>query len=85
VLKFEFQIDKSGPRPTVREAMAFEPSSHDKVWIKFQHDFQTGTFVATAPKYPSLKVSGKNFEDCCVQFQKAYSAMISDQKKQNGK
>lgn len=84
MLKFEFSIDKSGPKPTVREAMAFDPSSRERIWIKFEHEITTGSFRATSPKFPTLKVSGKNFEDCLTQFQKAYELLISPSQPPSG-
>ena len=76
MLKFEFQIDKSGPSPTVHEAMAFDPDRKDKIWIKFKHNVSNGTFEAETPKYANLKATGKDFQECLVNFQKAYDELI---------
>lgn len=83
MLKFEFQIDKTTGKPTVREAMAYDQSSHDKIWIKFEHNLTNGNFTASSPKYPSLKVVGRNFEDCLVNFQKAYDELMNSNKTDN--
>ena len=80
MLHFNFEIDKSTGRPTVREAMAYDSDTKDKIWIKFEHDVTKGTFKAEAPKYPSLKVSGSDFQECCVNFQKAYAEMVAGSK-----
>jgi len=77
LLKFEFTIDTSSGKPTVREAMAFDVASRDKVWIKFSHDPIKGSFKAIAPKYPTIKVEGKDFKECLNNFQLAYDAFIA--------
>ncbi len=83
LLKFEFQIDKSGPKPTVHEAMAFDPVTRDKIWIKFEHNVTGGTFKASAPKYPNLHAEGKDFQECLVNFQKAYDELTNSNRNDN--
>jgi hypothetical protein len=77
LLRFEFAIDNSSGKPTVREAMAFDMASRDKIWVKFEHDIIKGSFKAIAPKYPALKAQGKDFKDCLNSFQLAYDAFIA--------
>lgn len=71
MLEFSFSLDNSGKILTVREAVAIDTKTKDRILVSIKHNAD-GTFEATSKKYPTIKGIGVGLKGALAAFNKQY-------------
>jgi hypothetical protein len=79
MLEFSFQIDTTGRFPTVREALAVNKQTGERILVYLRNN-SDGTFEATTPKYKEIKAKGIGLKGAFEEFSKAYAIVRENYK-----
>lgn len=79
MLEFSFQIDASGKFPTVREALATDKETKERILVYLRNN-SDGTFEATSPKYKEIHAKGVGLKGALEDFSKQYEVIRKNYK-----
>lgn len=79
MLEFSFQLDTSGRVFTVREAMAVDKTTNERILVMIKHN-KDGTFEASCAKYKEIKASGQGLKGALGEFNRQYEEVRKNYK-----